>query len=150
MLSKLVYVKWCVLLTYLCAIGRFVADEPFGALNDLFGACFGTFLLKEDPALAHCFRCLQETALGAMSDGGLSCLLPYLLLATLNCAFGLLRVYTFATKYGTLLPCSERPVCYLPAWVLLSSLSQFVASCLCWKAHFVLHNSCMWSHGPSG
>ena len=24
-------------------------------------------------------------------------------------------------------------MCYLPVWVLLSSVSQFVASCLCWK-----------------
>jgi len=136
MLSKLIYVKWCVLATYLCAIGRFVAAEPFGALTDLFGACFGTFLLKEDPALAPCFRCLQDTAaLGAMSEGGLSCLLPYLLMASLNCGFGLLRVYTFATRYGTLMPCSERPVCYLPAWVFLSSLSQLLASCLCWKVY---------------
>eukprot|EP00435_Cladocopium_sp_Y103_P017528 s4688_g4.t1 len=65
MLSKLIYVKWCVLVTYLCAIGLFVADadEPFGPLNDLFVACFGTFLLKEDPALAPCFRCLQELAI---------------------------------------------------------------------------------------
>lgn len=30
-----------------CPTGRFVAAEPFGALTDLFGACFGTFLLKE-------------------------------------------------------------------------------------------------------
>ena len=51
-------------------------------------------------------------------------MLPYLLLASLNCAFGLIRVYSFTTKYGTLLPCSERPVCYLPLWVLLSSVSQ--------------------------
>ena len=78
-----------------CPTGRFVAAEPFGALTDLFGACFGTFLLKEawlpplrkatempevfvhgiprddysmealifalqDPALAPCFRCLQD------------------------------------------------------------------------------------------
>ena len=30
--------------------GLFVADadEPFGPLNDLFVACFGTFLLKEE------------------------------------------------------------------------------------------------------
>lgn len=57
-------------------------------------------------------------------------LLPYLLMASLNCGFGLLRVcavvlggfpvgheaakpwgggrYTFATRYGTLMPCSER------------------------------------------
>mmetsp|Transcript_46095 Transcript_46095/g.73199 ORF Transcript_46095/g.73199 Transcript_46095/m.73199 type:complete len:227 (-) Transcript_46095:118-798(-) len=140
MLSKLIYVKWCVLVTYLCAIGLFVADadEPFGPLYDLFVACFGTFLLKEDPALAPCFRCLQETGLGVMSDGGLSCLLPYLLMASLNCAFGLLRVYTFATKYGSLLPCSQRPVCYLPVLVFFSSLSQLVASCLCWKVYKLL------------
>lgn len=133
MLSKLIYVKWCVLVTYLCAIGLFVADadEPFGPLNDLFVACFGTFLLKEDPALAPCFRCLQETGLGVMSDGGLSCLLPYLLMASLNCAFGLLRVYTFATKYGSLLPCSQRPVCYLPVLVFFSSLSQCISCCRC-------------------
>ena len=124
------------------------------------------------------------------SHPSLAELLPYLLMASLNCAFGLLRVcagsehrftedfcaqlcfpkrpsefeshhtirhnqqpnppwflfgtlfltqkaparYTFATKYGSLLPCSKRPVCYLPVLVLLSSLSQLVASCLCWKA----------------
>ena len=51
MLAHLAYVKWCVLLTYLCAVGRFMADEPFGALDDLFGASFGTFLLKEETIL---------------------------------------------------------------------------------------------------
>ena len=51
MLAKLAYVKWCVLATYLSAIGRFMADEPFGALDDLFGASFGTFLLKEETIL---------------------------------------------------------------------------------------------------
>ena len=38
------------------------ADEPFGPLNDLFVACFGTFLLKEEPRVPK---------LGTSQNGGL-------------------------------------------------------------------------------
>ncbi|CAJ1377262.1 unnamed protein product [Effrenium voratum] len=143
MLAKLACVKWCVLATYLSAIGRLVTDEPFGAVNDVFGASFGAFLLKEDPALGYCFRCLQETPLGAMSEGGLSCLLPYLLMASLNSLFGMLRVYAIAVRYGTLLPCTGRPLCTQPLWVLLSALSQLLSSCICWKVYKLMQLQAM-------
>mmetsp|Transcript_13006 Transcript_13006/g.40859 ORF Transcript_13006/g.40859 Transcript_13006/m.40859 type:complete len:218 (-) Transcript_13006:86-739(-) len=135
MLAKLGLVKWCVIATYACAVGRFGAKDPFGALNDLFGGLFGTFLLREDPSLQACYRCLHESPLGAMSDGGLACLLPYMFMAGLNGVFSALRVYTILEKFGTLFPCSSRMVCFLPSWLCLSATAQLVAVVFCWKVY---------------
>ncbi|CAE8725319.1 unnamed protein product, partial [Polarella glacialis] len=133
MLATLRHVKWCVLATYACVVGRFLADDPFGAINDLFGGLFGTFLLKEDPQLAGCYKCLQDSPLGSMSEGGLGCLMPYLFMAGLNGIFSALRLYTIASRFGTLLPCTSRLVCFLPIWLLGSCLSQIGAASLCWQ-----------------
>jgi len=135
MQKRLSYVKWCVIATYACAVGRFVANDPFGALNDVFGALFGTFLLKEDPVLQGCYRCLHESPLGAMSEGGMACLLPYTFMAGLNGLFSSVRVYTIMNKFGTLLPCAHKLVCLLPLWLVLSSAAQLFAVWLCWKVY---------------
>eukprot|EP00408_Alexandrium_pacificum_P010784 CAMPEP_0171222918 /NCGR_PEP_ID=MMETSP0790-20130122/35511_1 /TAXON_ID=2925 /ORGANISM="Alexandrium catenella, Strain OF101" /LENGTH=224 /DNA_ID=CAMNT_0011688879 /DNA_START=17 /DNA_END=688 /DNA_ORIENTATION=- len=135
MLAKLGHVKWCVIATYACAVGRFWAKDPFGALNDLFGGLFGTFLLREDPSMEPCFRCLKESPLGAMSDGGLTCLLPYMFMACLNGMFSALRVYTILEKFGTLFPCENRVVCLLPSWLCLSATAQIFAVVFCWKVY---------------
>jgi len=135
MLTKLSYVKWCVIATYACAVGRFVANDPFGALNDVFGGLFGTFLLKEDPLLQGCYRCLHESPLGAMSEGGMACLLPYTFMAGLNGLFSSVRVYTILNKFGTLLPCTHKLVCLLPLWLVLSAAAQLFAVWLCWKVY---------------
>lgn len=135
MLVKLGHVKWCVIATYACAVGRFWAKDPFGALNDLFGGLFGTFLLREDPSMEACYRCLKESPLGTMSDGGLTCLLPYMFMACLNGMFSALRVYTILEKFGTLFPCSYRMVCLLPSWLCLSATAQLFAVVFCWKVY---------------
>jgi len=135
MLVKLGRVKWCVIATYACAVGRFWAKDPFGALNDLFGGLFGTFLLREDPAMEACYRCLKESPLGTMSEGGLSCLLPYMFMACLNGIFSAMRVYTILEQFGTLFPCKYRLVCLLPSWLCLSATAQLFAVVSCWKVY---------------
>mmetsp|Transcript_37264 Transcript_37264/g.79153 ORF Transcript_37264/g.79153 Transcript_37264/m.79153 type:complete len:217 (-) Transcript_37264:43-693(-) len=135
MLAKFGCVKWCVFATYACAFGRFFADDPFGGLNDLFGGLFGTFLLREDPQLQGCYRVLHESPLGAMSDGGLSCLMPYMFMAALNGIFSAVRVYTIVLRFGTLLPCTTRFVCLLPCWLCLSASAQLLAVVFCWKVY---------------
>mmetsp|Transcript_139646 Transcript_139646/g.348234 ORF Transcript_139646/g.348234 Transcript_139646/m.348234 type:complete len:230 (-) Transcript_139646:48-737(-) len=135
MVTKLQYVKWCVLATYACAVGRFIADDPFGALNDLFGGLFGTFLLREDPQLQSCYRCLHESPLGAMSDGGMACLLPYMFMASLNGIFSSVRVYAIVIRFGTLLPCSAKPGCYLPCLLCVSAVAQLIAVFFCWTVY---------------
>merc|ERR1711862_156049 len=82
-----------------------------------------------------CYRCLHESPLGAMSDGGLACLLPYMFMAGLNGVFSAVRVYTVVLRFGTLLPCSNRFMCLLPSWLCLSAAAQLLAVGLCWKIY---------------
>mmetsp|Transcript_95320 Transcript_95320/g.273314 ORF Transcript_95320/g.273314 Transcript_95320/m.273314 type:complete len:224 (-) Transcript_95320:85-756(-) len=135
MVTKLVYVKRCVIVTYICAVGRFIADDPFGAINDVFGGLFGTFLLREDPQLQSCFQCLHESPLGAMSEGGMACLLPYMLMAGLNGMFSSVRVYAILVQFGTLKPCSDRLGCYLPVWLCVSAAAQLLSVFLSWTVY---------------
>merc|ERR1719341_2473496 len=58
--------------------------DPFGALKDLLCALSGTFLLRNDNTLAGCFKCLHNSPLGIMGDGGMSCLLPFSLICMIN------------------------------------------------------------------
>jgi len=135
MLAKLSYVKWCVLATYACAVGRVTAGDAIGALNDVFGGLFGTFLLREDPMLQGCYRCLHESPLGIMSEGGMACLLPYTFMAGLNGLFSALRVYTILNKFGTLMPCNQEVGCFLPMWLSFSAVAQLAAVFLCWNVY---------------
>lgn len=135
MATKLVVVKWCVLAVYVCALGRLFAGDALGALNDFFAGLFGTFLMKEDPHLQGCYRCLHETPIGALGPGGLSCLMPYIFLAGINGIFGLVRVYTLLRAYGTLVPCSNELQCFLPALLAVSTVAQLVSVYYCWQVY---------------
>lgn len=135
MASKLNVVKFCVIAVYICALGRLFADDPFGALNDLFGGLFGTFLLKEDPHLSRCYNCLHDTPVGALGPGGLPCLMPYMFLAGMNGIFGALRTYTLLRKYKTLFPCFDALNCIFPMLLLLSSVAQLISVYYCWQVY---------------
>uniref|UniRef100_A0A7S2VKH7 Uncharacterized protein n=1 Tax=Zooxanthella nutricula TaxID=1333877 RepID=A0A7S2VKH7_9DINO len=132
MVSRLQFVKWLVVATYVCAAGRFVSDDPFGALNDMFGGIFGTFMLREDPVLQRCYSCLLESPLGLMSEGGMTCFWPYMFMSGLNGAFSAIRAYTILAKFGTPVPCSGILGCYLPVWLCISAAAQLVAVLFCW------------------
>lgn len=135
MQSKLSYMKWCVLMTYACALGRFVGQDPLGAFNDLAGGLFGTFLLNRDPHLRDCYNCLHESPLGAISDGGLQCMLPFMFMAGVNGFFSAVRVYAILLKTGALVPCFDKLVCFLPSVLCLSAAAQLTAVYFCWKVH---------------
>merc|ERR1719313_1264993 len=88
MQAKLDLVRWCVVGLYVTAVARIVTDEPLGALNDIFCAICGTFLLKDDTHLSRCYRCLHETPLGIFGEGGLQCLVPFMFMTGINSVFG--------------------------------------------------------------
>jgi hypothetical protein len=135
MQTKLGYVKWCVLMTYACALGRFVGQDPLGAFNDLAGGLFGTFLLNRDVHMRDCYNCLHESPLGAISDGGLQCMLPFMFMAGVNGFFSAVRVYAILVKTGALVPCFDKLVCFLPSVLCLSAAAQLTAVYFCWKVH---------------
>jgi len=133
MQCKLNCVKWCIIVTYTCAVGRFMTLDHFGAINDLFAALFGTFLLPEDRHLSYCYRALSDSPLGNVSDGGLSCIVPYMAFAALNGIFSSFRVYAFGQHYGTIFPCSAEPACYLPLFLCASAAAQLLSFAVCYK-----------------
>lgn len=133
MQCKLTCVKWCIIVTYTCAVGRFATLDHFGAINDLFAALFGTFLLPEDRHLSYCYRALSDSPLGSVSDGGLTCIVPYMAFAALNGIFSSFRVYATGQHYGTIFPCSAEPGCYLPLFLCASAAAQLLSFSLCYK-----------------
>lgn len=139
MANNLSVVKVCVIAIYACALGRLFADDPFGALNDLFGGLFGTFLLKEDPHLSRCYNCLLESPVGALGQGGLTCLVPYMFLAGMNGIFGAVRAYTLVRRYHTMFPCFDALNCILPSLLLVSSVAQLVSFYFCWRVYKMMH-----------
>eukprot|EP00933_Yihiella_yeosuensis_P009145 TRINITY_DN114950_c0_g1_i1.p1 TRINITY_DN114950_c0_g1~~TRINITY_DN114950_c0_g1_i1.p1 ORF type:complete len:256 (+),score=36.72 TRINITY_DN114950_c0_g1_i1:53-769(+) len=135
MLKKMIFIRYSVITTYVCVIGRFLANDVFGAFNDLLSALAGTLLLKEDATMKSCFALLQDTPLGTFWDGGMNCIVTYAIISMMNGVFGLLKTYSILTKMGTLLPCTESLACFLPIWLLLSTVAQLAGLYFSWKVY---------------
>lgn len=128
-------VKLFILATFACAFGRLVSNDPYGALTDLFSGFFGAFYLREDAHLQVLFQCLRDSPLGSLSEGSegsASFLLPLMSMSALNVVFSTARLYAMLSRFGSLLPCTARPDCYLPLWLLLSTGVQIALLVACW------------------
>ena len=94
MQEKLRKIRFCVIGTFIGAIGRFcTGDTP---VNDLLCAIVGIFLLNDDPNVAPCYACLASSPLGQCSMGGhgLSCAMTYAFLAGFNAIFLLFKLFS--------------------------------------------------------
>jgi len=131
-LKKLHLLKGAVLLMYFTFFMRCLPD-PFGALNDLLCALFGTFLLRDDTTLAGCFKCLHNSPLGMMGDGGMSCLVPFTLICMINGIMNSIKSIVLMSKWGTPLPCFDAFVCYIPLLQLVAGLAEIFACYQGWR-----------------
>ena len=94
MQEKLRKIRYCVIGTFIGAIGRFcTGDTP---VNDLLCAIVGIFLLNDDPNVAPCYACLASSPLGQCSMGGhgLGCAMTYAFLAGMNAIFLMVKLFT--------------------------------------------------------
>lgn len=93
--ERLPCLKGLLLLTLLLSVSRALAgDSLLGALGELTPVLCGVLLMKEDPLLAPCAACCD-----ACSNGGLSCLVPLLMVSGINGFFGLLRAFEAVMAY---------------------------------------------------
>ncbi|CAE7396507.1 unnamed protein product [Symbiodinium pilosum] len=93
MLEKMRRIRFCVIGTFVAAIGRFcTGDIP---INELLSGIVGIFLLSDDPNVAPCYACLAHSPLGQCTVGGhgLSCVMAYSFLAGLNAIFLTLKLF---------------------------------------------------------
>jgi len=133
-LRKLGFLRNCVLIIYFTFFVRILPD-PFGALNDLLCALFGTFLLNEDKTLAGCYRCLRNSPLGMMGDGGMACLVPFTLICMINGIINLLKSIVMMVQMGTPLPCVSVFMCYLPLVQFIGGLAEIFACYIGWRIY---------------
>lgn len=95
MQAKLVKIRFCVIGVFFAAVGRLATgDKPY---NELICGIIGVFLLHNDPWLMACYSCLASSPLGSCAGptgGGLSCLMPFLVISSLNCLFMVLRLFS--------------------------------------------------------
>ena len=93
MQEKLRKIRFCVIGTFIAAIGRFcTGDIP---VSELLSGIVGIFLLNDDPNVAPCYACLASSPLGQCSMGhGVGCALTYGFLAGMNSIFLMLKLFT--------------------------------------------------------
>lgn len=140
MLRYLGFAKWCVVATFLAAAGRAVAGDPLGALTDLIGAFAGTFLLREDRHLSQCYRCLRESPLALMGDGGMACLIPYMFLSGMYGLLTAMQLFVVLNRYGTLLVRTPNGTSFLPICFLVEAVAQLCACYFCWQVWRLLQD----------
>eukprot|EP00397_Hematodinium_sp_SG-2012_P045183 GEMP01050658.1.p1 GENE.GEMP01050658.1~~GEMP01050658.1.p1 ORF type:complete len:239 (+),score=21.27 GEMP01050658.1:102-719(+) len=123
--------KYFVITMYLCAFVRMLWD-PFGALNDIFCALFGTFLLKDDSTLRGCYGCLMSSPLAMFGDGGISCLVPFSLICMFNGVMNIIKALMVVGQVG-LLPCVNGLGCFVPIIQMTVSIAELGACYLGWR-----------------
>mmetsp|Transcript_52140 Transcript_52140/g.144354 ORF Transcript_52140/g.144354 Transcript_52140/m.144354 type:complete len:235 (-) Transcript_52140:220-924(-) len=121
MQTKLRKIRFCVIGIFVAAAGRLATgDLPF---NELLCGIGGVFLLRDDPWLVACYACLVSSPLGQCagpSGGGLSCLMPFLFIASVNCIFLVLRL-----PYGG-------------PFILVSFCCQSTGAVLAWRLNYLV------------
>eukprot|EP00450_Noctiluca_scintillans_P025504 CAMPEP_0194524562 /NCGR_PEP_ID=MMETSP0253-20130528/59751_1 /TAXON_ID=2966 /ORGANISM="Noctiluca scintillans" /LENGTH=158 /DNA_ID=CAMNT_0039369197 /DNA_START=9 /DNA_END=481 /DNA_ORIENTATION=- len=96
MQAQLQKLRFCVLGLWVAVVGRFATGStPF---SDIMAAISGTVVLRDDPWLMSCHRCLVSTCLGQCvthSDfGNVFPLMFFLMLCSWNCFFAIIRLFT--------------------------------------------------------
>lgn len=135
-ISYLQYMKYCVIGAYGCALGRFLSSDVFGGLNTLIIGLAGTYLMKDDPSLQSCHDCIEQTPLSVvMGEGGMRCLMPFMTMSLIFGILDLLGVYSMWLRIGSLLPCTDSPICYRAVFLLCAAICEAVACYICWKVH---------------
>mmetsp|Transcript_93084 Transcript_93084/g.216328 ORF Transcript_93084/g.216328 Transcript_93084/m.216328 type:complete len:244 (-) Transcript_93084:216-947(-) len=121
MQTKLRKIRFCVIGIFVAAVGRLATgDMPF---NELLCGIGGVFLLRDDPWLIACYTCLASSPLGQCagpSGGGLSCLMPFLFIASFNCIF-----LVFRLPYGG-------------PFILVSFCCQSMGAVLAWRLNYLV------------
>lgn len=133
-LKRLQLLKGAVLTMYFTFFMRCLPD-PFGALNDLLCALFGTFLLRDDNTLAGCFRCLHNSPLGMMGDGGMTCLVPFTLICMINGIMNLIKSIIIMSQWGSPIPCVNAFVCFIPFLQLVAGLAEIFSCYFGWRIY---------------
>eukprot|EP00928_Gymnodinium_smaydae_P063151 TRINITY_DN46821_c0_g1_i1.p1 TRINITY_DN46821_c0_g1~~TRINITY_DN46821_c0_g1_i1.p1 ORF type:complete len:214 (-),score=49.44 TRINITY_DN46821_c0_g1_i1:147-788(-) len=109
--ETLVRLKWCILGMMGFGAGRLVTGlgagilgaDFFALLNLFITIVMGTFLMKDDPHLVKFYTWLATTICqqpAQQGQGGLSCLIPFMMVDTINFIFDFL----FKLAYAQVMP----------------------------------------------
>lgn len=124
------YIRYVVMGVWLCCIGRLVTGDVSGVLGDIFCGLNGVFLLKDDSAFKSFHACLMKSPIGQCagpSGGGMTCLMPFLVIAAMNVVFGLLALGGRAVSIFTLVSMLLQAVGAYLGWTVKSIMEAAYA-----------------------
>mmetsp|Transcript_49434 Transcript_49434/g.92490 ORF Transcript_49434/g.92490 Transcript_49434/m.92490 type:complete len:243 (-) Transcript_49434:76-804(-) len=128
---KLRYIGVCVGGMLFCATGRWLDGNHLGAINDALASMFGVAIYCEDSASSGCpswcTRCFY---------GGLSCLLPFTMLAGVNCIFDCLSLMELCSDlcFRTMIEW-QSGLCSGCFFTLAAVVFQVTGGFLSWQIH---------------
>jgi len=133
MLEALRKLRYCVMGIFVAAVGRFcTGDLPIAELS---AGISGVFMLKDDDSMQACYACLLNSPLSQCAGtrgGGLDCIMPFLWLASFNCIFLALRLFTGGP------------------FLLVSFCFQFAGSVFAWQLNQLVSHAQLAELGGSG
>mmetsp|Transcript_75023 Transcript_75023/g.139987 ORF Transcript_75023/g.139987 Transcript_75023/m.139987 type:complete len:212 (-) Transcript_75023:18-653(-) len=99
--------RYCVIGLWVAFVGQLCTDNVLSIANfplmNLTTALCGVLVLREDDTLLPCYRCLMSSPVGSCagpSGGGLACVTPFLVMASLSCMLNVLLNMVFASLSG--------------------------------------------------
>lgn len=101
-IQKIQYIKYCVIVCFVSSIVSLVMGGSASLFSAVMFCIAAIFLIKEDKVTGPAYRCLMQSPLGQCAGptgGGLSCLMPTMVLGGMNVVFGMIGG-GFAEPFG--------------------------------------------------
>lgn len=129
-LRKLRHIGVCVAGMLFCAVGRWLDGNHLGAINDALASMFGVAIYCEDSSTSGISCCTRSFY------GGLSCLLPFAMLAGVNCIFDCLSLLELCSDlcFRTVIEW-QSGLCSGCFFTLAAVVFQVTGGFLSWQIH---------------
>jgi hypothetical protein len=89
-MERLKYVRYSVILLWLCGFSRMFVDNPFNGVATIFAAVCGTYTFMNDKFFTKCYEFMASNCV-LCGPGGAQCMGPFMSISLINAIFDIFR-----------------------------------------------------------